>query len=94
MNSRLLLASLAAALLLSACESDPDTNLVVGELASDRIELTAEAAEPIVEILVAEGESVTGRQLLMRQDATRARARLAIAWPRSTASIWRNAFAR
>jgi len=77
MNSRLLLASLAAALLLSACESDPDTNLVVGELASDRIELTAEAAEPIVEILVAEGETVTGGQLLMRQDATRARARLA-----------------
>ena len=77
MNSRLLLASLAAALLLSACEADPDTNLVVGELASDRIELTAEAAEPIVEILVAEGETVTGGQLLMRQDATRARARLA-----------------
>jgi len=77
MNARPLLAWLAAALLLGACESEPDTNRVVGELASDRIELTAEAAEPITEILVAEGDSVTPGQLLLRQDATRAAARLA-----------------
>ena len=54
-----------------------DANRVIGELASDRIELTAEAAEPITEILVAEGETVVAGQTLMRQDATRAQARLA-----------------
>ena len=50
---------------------------MVGELASDRIELSAETAEPIVEILVAEGEAVAKGQLLLRQDSARAQARLA-----------------
>jgi len=68
---------LACSALLSACGDGSDTNRVVGELASDRIELTAEAAEPITEILFAEGEAVTAGQVLMRQDATRAQARLA-----------------
>jgi len=62
---------------LAACDDDPDSNLVVGELASDRIELTAEASEPIVEMLVAEGDAVVRGQLLMRQDSSRAEARLA-----------------
>jgi HlyD family secretion protein len=48
----------------------------VGELASDRIELSAEFAEPVTEIVVAEGESVTAGQVLLRQDDARARARL------------------
>lgn len=65
------------ALLLSACDSSPDTNRVVGELASDRIELSAEVAEPITEILVAEGTTVAAGQVLMRQDPARALARLA-----------------
>ena len=63
-------------LLLAACSSDDDANRVVGELASDRIELAAEASEPVVEILVAEGDDVTDGQALLRQDATRAVARL------------------
>ena len=67
----------AIALLLGACESADDQSRIVGELASDRVELTAEAAEPIVEILVAEGEAVSAGQVLMRQDAVRAEARLA-----------------
>ena len=67
----------ACALVLSACDSSLDDNRIVGELASDRIELTAEAAEPVTEILVAEGEAVTAGQVLMRQDAARAEARLA-----------------
>jgi len=67
----------ACALVLSACDSSLDENRIVGELASDRIELTAEAAEPVTEILVAEGEAVTAGQVLMRQDAARAEARLA-----------------
>lgn len=67
----------ASALALGACDSSTDENRIVGELASDRIELTAEVAEPITEILVAEGEAVTAGQVLMRQDASRADARLA-----------------
>jgi HlyD family secretion protein len=64
-------------LILGACGSSTDTGRFVGELASDRIELTAEVAEPIIEILIAEGETVTKGQVLMRQDAQRATARLA-----------------
>lgn len=71
------IALVASLLTLAACGGEDETNRVVGELASDRIELTAEAAEPITEILVAEGEAVTAGQLLLRQDAARAKARLA-----------------
>ena len=69
--------SVLAALTCSACDAARDANHVVGELASDRVELTAEAAEPIVEILVAEGKAVSQGQLLLRQDDRRAAARLA-----------------
>ena len=69
--------ALIVLLTCSACSSGSDANRVVGELASDRVELTAEAAEPIVEILVKEGELVSKGQLLLRQDSRRAAARLA-----------------
>lgn len=68
---------LATVLALTACDSSTDENRIVGELASDRIELTAEVAEPVIEILVAEGETVTEGQALMRQNPARAEARLA-----------------
>lgn len=68
---------LSATLVVSACESGEDANRIVGELASDRVELTAEAAEPIIEILVEEGEAVSAGQVLLRQDDRRAVARLA-----------------
>ena len=77
MNARLLLLLPAALLALPACSNQDAGDRVVGELASDRIELTAEAAEPIIEIAVAEGEVVAEGQLLLRQDDSRARARLA-----------------
>ena len=77
MKTRATAAWFLCALALSACDNSETDNVVVGELASDRIELTAEAAEPITEILVDEGESVATGQLLMRQDAARANARLA-----------------
>jgi len=67
----------AGALALAACDAPTDENRIVGELASDRIELTAEVAEPITEILVTEGEAVSAGQVLMRQDTSRADARLA-----------------
>lgn len=68
---------LAALTLLASCDSGDEAYRVVGELASERIELTAESSEPIIEIVVAEGTLVTAGQLLVRQDDARATARLA-----------------
>jgi HlyD family secretion protein len=68
---------LFACVLLCACGSSDDGVRVVGELASDRIELTGESNEPIIEIAVEEGQSVVAGQILVRQDSARARARLA-----------------
>jgi HlyD family secretion protein len=65
------------ALVTAACDGTSDDRRVVGELASDRLELIAEVNEPILEILVAEGEPVRTGQLILRQDDTRASARLA-----------------
>ena len=75
MNARLAL--LLPVLALGASGNNENTDRVVGELASDRIELAAESVEPLVEILVAEGETVEAGQVLIRQDAARAQARLA-----------------
>jgi len=72
----LVLSTLTATAILVGCESADDNLRVVGELASDRIELSAEFAEPVVEIAVAEGEAVTAGQILLRQDDARARTRL------------------
>jgi HlyD family secretion protein len=77
MNSRRTILLLVTVFALAACDASTDANRVVGELASDRMELTAEVSEPVLEILVAEGESVTAGQVLLRQDPARARARLA-----------------
>ena len=71
------LLSLISVFTLIACGATDDANRVVGELASDRIELTAEFSEPVIEIAVAEGESVSSGQVLLRQDDARAQARLA-----------------
>lgn len=76
MNPARLIVTCIAALLLGACDNADDGNVVVGELASDRIELVAEINEPITAIAVAEGEPVTAGQVILRQDDTRARARL------------------
>jgi HlyD family secretion protein len=62
---------------LVACAPAEDVNRVVGELASDRIELTAEFSEAIVDIAVAEGSSVSKDQVLIRQNDEKALARLA-----------------
>lgn len=68
---------LAAILAISGCANEENPNSAVGQLASDRYELTAEVGEPITAIPVAEGEQVTAGQVLLSQDDTRARARLA-----------------
>ncbi len=71
------LSALAALTLLASCAADTNPNLVVGELASDRHELTAEVSEPILAIAISEGEVVVAGQILIEQDSTRATARLA-----------------
>ena len=63
-------------LILAACTGNDDANRVVGELASERVLITVETTEPIVQIAVAEGERVTKDQLLLQQDTSRAEARL------------------
>lgn len=76
MNRQALIAVSACAF-LSACGAAEESTRVVGELASNRIEISAESNEPIVEIAVSEGQSVTAGQVLVRQDSARAAARVA-----------------
>ena len=64
-------------LVLAGCASGDDPARVVGQLESDRVELVAEFAEPIVERLVIEGEAVDAGQVIMRLDDARIRARVA-----------------
>lgn len=70
-------ATLVLASLLVACGDTENPYRVVGELASDRHELTAEVSEPIRAIRVAEGEAVVAGQVLIEQDSARAKTRLA-----------------
>ncbi|RLA29088.1 MAG: hypothetical protein DRR15_16620 [Gammaproteobacteria bacterium] len=63
--------------LVSACDTSTNTNRIVGQLESDRIELTADFAEPIIDRLVREGDIVTAGQLLLRQDDAKIVARMA-----------------
>ena len=75
MTRLLMLLSILAA--ITGCSGDPESPPVVGELASDRIELTAEFQEPVVMIEFVEGDSVTAGAPLLRLDSARAEARLA-----------------
>ncbi len=60
-------------LLLTACDND-ETILVSGLLEWDRVELIAETSEPIIEILVDEGERVQNGQAVLKLDARRTQA--------------------
>lgn len=68
---------LACLLVLTACGSGDQTGRAVGQLASDRIELSAESGEPITRIEVPEGAVVAAGDVLVVQDDARAAARLA-----------------
>ena len=74
---RQVLTTLLALLAVTACGPDDPANRAVGELASDRIELSAESNEPIIRIDVAEGTVVNAGDVLVVQDSARAAARLA-----------------
>jgi HlyD family secretion protein len=61
---------------LLACGENPDDLPAVGTLERDRIELVAEAQEPIVERAVREGDRVEAGDLVLRQDDERLRAQV------------------
>jgi HlyD family secretion protein len=61
---------------VSGCQPTDSGRRVVGQLESDRIEMAADAAEPIVQIHVVEGQEVPEGKLLLRQDTARIEARL------------------
>lgn len=71
-GSRALVA--VAVLALGACGGDGDA--LLGTLERDRVELDAEAQEPIIEVAVHEGDAVTEGQLLLRLDPADVEARL------------------
>lgn len=60
---------------IAACDPSEDQDRVVGTLSSDRIELTAEFMEPIINIAVAEGGVVKPGDIILQQDDSRAIAR-------------------
>lgn len=74
---RQLIISIVTLTAMTGCGDGDSPNVAVGELASDRVELTAETNEPIVAVHVAEGDVVAAGQLLVEQDARRASVRLA-----------------
>jgi HlyD family secretion protein len=65
------------ALCIVTCRGGPDPAFVVGTLERERVDLVAEAFEPIVEIAVREGDHVGAGQTVVRLDDTRGRAEVA-----------------
>ncbi len=76
MRSNHSLLALSIAVAVTACGSANTDSRIVGQLASDRIEIRAEVFEPIVEIAVTEGQRVSSGDLLLRQDDRRILSRI------------------
>ena len=60
-----------------ACDSQEANQRIVGQLESDRIEITAEVSEPIIERAVIEGQEVVAGDALISQDTSRIESRIA-----------------
>jgi len=63
-------------LLLAACGNDANDGFAVGTLEWDRIEVAAQAAEPVVAWAAAEGAQVSPGQVLLRLEDNRLQARV------------------
>ena len=63
--------------LLFSCDPAGDGARIVGQMESDRVEITAEFSEPIVDRAVREGEIVAIGDLIITQDTSRIDARIA-----------------
>ncbi len=62
--------------ILTGCDGAAESNRLVGRLESDRVEITAEVSEPIVERAVIEGQQVAAGQVIIRQDTNRVLSRI------------------
>ncbi|MEX2122253.1 MAG: HlyD family efflux transporter periplasmic adaptor subunit [Woeseia sp.] len=67
---------LVAAAILNGCDATDDAYRVVGQLESDRIEIAADVAEPLLQIHVVEGQAVAKGEPLLTQDSSRIAAKL------------------
>jgi HlyD family secretion protein len=67
---------LVTALAMLACQPPADQHQMVGQLESDRIELSAEFSEPIISRSVNEGQVVSTGDIVIRQNPDRANARV------------------
>lgn len=67
----------ALLLVLTACSPSSDSVRLVGTLERDRIEIIAEASEPILSLDAREGQHVAAGQVLLRQDIATAAAQAA-----------------
>jgi HlyD family secretion protein len=67
---------LVTALGMLACQPPADQHQMVGQLESDRIELSAEFSEPIISRSVNEGQVVSTGDIVIRQNPDRANARV------------------
>jgi HlyD family secretion protein len=67
---------LSGCLALAACGNDDYSGPILGTLERDRLELVAESNEPLVEVLVREGDAVQAGATLMRQELGSMQARL------------------
>lgn len=76
------MAGVAVAALLGGCADDGATPLL-GTLERDRLEITAEQQEPLVELRVREGERVSEGQVLARLDTATVDAQFAAAQARA-----------
>lgn len=63
--------------MLAGCGGSGDRDVALGTLERDRLELPAEANEPIIEVLVHEGAIVAAGQILLKLDPARGTANLA-----------------
>jgi HlyD family secretion protein len=77
------------AVLCTACGDEGE--VLLGTLERDRVELVAEAQEPIIELTVREGETVAAGRTLVKLDTTAAEARLAEARAAATQAERRHA---
>lgn len=66
---------LLVAAAIGGCNGSDDPLRMVGTLERDRVEIVAEAAEPIVVVEVREGDRVTAGQVLLKQETVMATAR-------------------
>ena len=79
---------LGALVLIAGCSGNADGPVALGTLERDRVELTAEAHEPIVQLNVQEGDRVSASQVLLQLDSASRAKELASA--RASASAARH----